>query len=262
MALSAWVLAALAVGAIAANIGQKKGFIRGLEFKHRLRVCNAYPYAAALDVFRGRSERLTGDSPMPYKSCRDFVAPLKTGDKLEFKVGDANAGSFSVSDLPNNDAVLLLVIHRHDTLSTAVSFESHVFANLLNSQIAVIDTYKGKAKAMPRILDSKKAAAKGASRSEQLRYDSVVAVNPGVYEVDLADQSGATKAKSELVAVNRESYVVLRCGVESQQGESFPEELVIYPQSDIAALPHSGASTTSWLAPAAVLLASTIAALS
>lgn len=263
MALSACVLAALAVGAIAANIGQRSsGFIRGLEFKHRLRVCNAYPYAAALDVFRGRSERLTGETPMPYKSCRDFVAPLKTGDKLEFKVGDANAGSFSVSDLPNNDAVLLLVIHRHDTLSTAVSFESHVFANLLNSQIAVIDTYKGKAKAMPRILDSKKAGAKGSSRSEQLRYDSVVAVNPGVYEVDLADPSGATKAKSELVAVNRESYVVLRTGVESQQGESFPEELVIYPQSDIAALPHSGARTTSWLAPMIVLLASMIAALS
>lgn len=235
-----------------------------MEFKHRLRVCNAYPYAAALDVFRGRSERLTGDTPMPYKSCRDFVAPLKTGDKLEFKVGDANAGSFSVSDLPNNDAVLLLVIHRHDTLSTAVSFESHVFANLLNSQIAVIDTYKGTAKAMPRILDSKKAGAKavGASRSEQLRYDSVVAVNPGVYEVDLSDPSGAIKAKTELVALNRESYVVLRTGVESQQGESFPEELVIYPQSDVSALPHSGARTTSWLAPAAVVVASMMAALS
>merc|ERR1719497_298043 len=167
MALTAFVLAALAIGALAANVGQRtSGFIRGLEFKHRLRVCNAYPYAAALDVFRGRSERLTGDAPMPYKSCR------------EFKVGDANAGSFSVSELPNNDAVLLLVVHRHDTVSTAVSFESHVFANLLNSQIAVIDTYKGAAKAMPRILDSKRTSSKGPSRSEELRYDSVVAVNP------------------------------------------------------------------------------------
>jgi len=257
MALSAYVLAALAMGALAANVGQRNsGFIRGLEFKHRLRVCNAYPYAAALDVFRGRSERLTGDAPMPYKSCRDFVAPLKTGDKLEFKVGDANAGSFSVSELPNNDAVLLLVVHRHDTLSTAVSFESHVFANLLNSQIAVIDTYKGSAKAMPRILDSKKAGGKApaSSRSEELRYDSVVAVNPGVYEVDLADATGSVKAKSELVALNRESYVVLRTGVESQQGQSFPEELVIYPQSDMSALPHSGAQARSWLAPLAMAL--------
>jgi len=256
MALASCVLAVLAAGAIAANIGQRSsGFIRGLEFKHRLRVCNAYPYAAALDIFRGRSERLTGDAPMPYKSCRDFVAPLKTGDKLEFKVGDANAGSFSVSDLPNNDAVLLLVIHRHDTLSTAVSFESHVFANLLNSQIAVIDTYKGTAKAMPRILDSKKSGTKGLSRSEELRYDSVVAVNPGVYEVDLADAAGSVKAKRELVALNRESYVILRTGVDSHQGQSFPEELVIYPQSDMAALPHSGVQGRSWLAPCAIAIA-------
>merc|ERR1719458_1840293 len=101
------------------------------------------------------ADRLTSDAAMPYKACKDFVSPLKSGDKLEFKVGDASAGTFSVSDLPNNDAVLLLVIHRHDTLSTAVSFESHVFANLLNAQVAIIDTYKGKARASPRILDAK-----------------------------------------------------------------------------------------------------------
>merc|ERR550537_186176 len=121
--------AALCVGVVA-GVSQHQaslrsgatGFVRALEFKHRLRACNAYPYAAALDVYRGRSEKLT-EEPMPYKACKEFVAPLKAGDKLEFKVGDAGAGTFSVSDLPNNDAVLLLVIHRHDTLSTAVSFE-------------------------------------------------------------------------------------------------------------------------------------------
>merc|ERR1719272_1347925 len=88
---------------------------------------------------------------MHYKSCEDFTSPLKSGDKLEFKVGDASAGTFAVSDLPQNDAVLLLVIHRHDQVSTAVSFESHVFANLLNPQVAIIDTYKGAAQSTPRI---------------------------------------------------------------------------------------------------------------
>merc|ERR1719441_19974 len=111
---------------------------------------------------------------MPYKTCREFQSPLKAGDKIEFKVGDAMAGTFSVSDLPENDAVLLLVIHRHDTISTAVSFESHVFANLLNAQVAIIDTYKGAAKAAPKIQDV--SAQKG--REEELRFDSVVAVNP------------------------------------------------------------------------------------
>lgn len=219
--------------------GNGANFVSALDFKHRLRICNAYPYSAAMDVYRGKLS-LTADSAMPYKVCRDFVTPLKPGDKLEFKVGDANAGTFSVSDLPNNDAILFLAIHRHDTLSTAVSFESHVFANLLNAQVAIIDTYKGTGKAVPEIMD---APVGGKSkRSEQLRFDSVVAVNPGIYDVALVGQDGSSKAKGSLVALNRESYVLMRTGVEAQQGPSYPEELVVYPRSDVAAL-QSGAAT-------------------
>lgn len=218
------------------HIGRGDGFVRSLEFKHRLRVCNAYPNADALDVYRGRGEKLTDDKPMPYKSCKDFLSPLKSGDKLEFKVGDASAGTFSVSDLPNNDAVLLLVIHRHDSLSTSVSFDSHVFANLLNAQVAIIDTYKGVARASTMIKDAEGKKA----RSEQLRFNSVVAVNPGKYDVVLAGDDGATKAASELVALNRQCYVVIRLGIEAQKGESFPQELLVYPHSD-ASLLDSGA---------------------
>jgi hypothetical protein len=211
------------------------GFVKGLRFKHRLRVCNAYPNAMAMDVFRGK-DKLTGQEPLQYKTCREFRCPLLSGDRLEFTVGDANAGTFSVSDLPNNDAVLFLVVLRHDTLSTAVSFESHVFANLLNAQVAIIDTFKGQVPAKPRIMDSA-AAASGKSRSEQLRFNSVVAVNPGVYEVELDDpKDGKEKVKHELVALDRESYVVLRTGVEAEQGPQYPQELVIFPQSDPSAL--------------------------
>jgi len=214
------------------------GFVRALEFKHRLRVCNAYPYAGSLDVFRSK-EKLTDDA-MPYKACKDFMSPLQAGDKLVFKVGEASAGTFSVSDLPNNDAVLLLVIHRHDTLSTAVSFESHVFANLLNAQVAVIDTYKGRALAAPRIRDAASHSKGSDSRTEDLRYRSVVAVNPGVYDVELDDKEGKSFGKSQLVALNRESYIILRVGVDAQQGPKYAQELVVYPQSDPALL-HSGA---------------------
>lgn len=227
-------------------------FVRSLQFQHRLRVCNAYPYAAPLDVYRGK-EKLTTQA-MPYKKCSDFSADLKAGDKIEFRVGDANAGTFSVSDLPNNDAVLLLVIHRHDTLSTAVSFESHVFANLLNAQVAIIDTYKGTAKATPKIRDS--SARKG--RQEDLRFDSVVAVNPGEYDVVLQGADGEEKANTQLVALNRESYVLLRVGVEAQQGQQYPQELVVYPQSDAAALrggvPAKGVSFMALAAALAAML--------
>merc|ERR1719329_842938 len=226
--------------------GRSEGFVKALEFKHRLRVCNAYPYDQPLDVYRGRSEKLT-EEPMPYKTCVDFSTPLHAGDKLAFKVGDANAGTFSVSDLPNNDAVLLLVIHRHDTLSTAVSFESHVFANLLNAQVAIIDTYKGAARASPRITDKKTNDKKGDARMEDLRYSSVVAVNPGTYAVELADAAGKVASKAELVALNRESYVILRVGVDSQSGPKYPQALVVYPNSDPALL-HSGAASKGIMA--------------
>lgn len=222
--------------AISRNEDPVDGFVKGLRFKHRLRVCNAYPNSIAMDVYRAK-EKLTGEEPMAYKSCREFRVHLASGDKLEFMVGGANAGTFSVSDLPNNDAVLFLVVLRHDTLSTAVSFESHVFANLLNAQVAIIDTFKGQVPSRPRILDSVGAGA----RSEQLRFNSVVAVNPGVYEVELDDpKDGKEEVQHKLVALNRESYVVLRTGLEAQEGPQYPQELVIFPQSDPAAL-RSGA---------------------
>lgn len=238
------------------HFGEAKSFVRALEFQHRLRVCNAYPYSAAIDVYRGASERLTGNAPMKYKACRDFSAPLQSGDKLEFKVGDAIAGTFAVADLPNNDAVLLLVIHRHDAVSTAVSFESHVFANLNNAQVAILDTYKGKAKSTPRIMDEDNADQKHEERSEELRFDSVVAVNPGIYKLQLTNEKGMEESQGRLVAVNHESYVVIRAGVEAEQGQTYPQELIIWPQSDPADI-HSGAmSRTAFSALVFAVIAS------
>lgn len=252
--LCAVLCAGLVQGGRQSTLRKAEGFVRALEFNHQLRVCHAYPYDSAIDVFRG-SERLTGDAPLQYKECKEFTGTtLKAGDKLEFKVGDASAGTFTISELPDNDAVLLLVIYRHDTLSTAVSFESHVYANLLNAQVAVIDTYKGAAQATPRIIDEKGTTN---SRSEELRYGSVVAVNPGRYQVELVDKDGSTKAKSTFVALNRESYVVLRTGVEAQQGKSFPQELVVFPKSDPSAL-HSG--TVAARVPVSVALLAIITA--
>eukprot|EP00747_Dinoflagellata_sp_TGD_P166788 gnl/TRDRNA2_/TRDRNA2_190132_c0_seq1.p1 gnl/TRDRNA2_/TRDRNA2_190132_c0~~gnl/TRDRNA2_/TRDRNA2_190132_c0_seq1.p1 ORF type:complete len:276 (-),score=70.93 gnl/TRDRNA2_/TRDRNA2_190132_c0_seq1:192-1019(-) len=220
-------------------------FVRSLEFDHRLRICNAYPSSDDLVVSVG-SQRITNTS-MPYKTCEEFHPNLKAGDKLEFKVGDAGAGTFRMSDLPENDATLVLVIYRHDTKSTAVAFESHVFSNLINAQIAVIDTYRGAEKAVPRIEDAEDAKT-SIARSEELRYDSVVAVNPGVYSVVL-DEDGVLKGKQELVALNRESYLVLRCGVEAEQdgGQVYPQELMVYPNSDRKVLFGAAAGTSGSL---------------
>jgi len=254
--MSRLLICALFVGAATATQGslRAEGFVKALDFKHRLRVCNAYPYGHSLDVFRGKSEKLTDTKPMHYKTCQDFVAPLKSGDKLEFKVGDASAGTFSVSDLPQNDAVLLLIIHRHDTLSTAVSFESHVFANLQNAQVAIIDTYKGSAKGTPQIMDAATPKDTKAARSEELRYDSVVAINPGIYNVELKGADGKVASTAQLVALDHESYVIIRSGVEAQQGPAYKQELIIYPASDKKALQGSAAVAKASMALFAVLL--------
>jgi len=201
-------------------------FIRALDFKHHLRVCNAYPYEAGLDVMRAE-DRLT-NSPMAYKECKDFKVQLKAGDRLDFMVGTTSAGTFAIQELPQNDAVMMLVIHRHDTATTTAAFESHVFANLLNPQVTTIDAYKGSAKGVVKIEDKPDGKSE---RSEELRYNSVVAVNPGQYKVVL-DENGQTSASAELVAVNRESYVVIRVGLEAQEGRKYPAEIIVFPQSD------------------------------
>ncbi|CAK0807100.1 unnamed protein product [Prorocentrum cordatum] len=146
---------------------------------------------------------------MPYETCRDFSVPLKVGDKLEFKIGEATTGTFAVSELPASDSVLLLVVARHDPLSTAVSFESHVFSNMESPQVAIIDAYEGSAKGKAVISD---AQVKGGppARREELRYSSVVSVLAGEYTVELDGAKGPETASKSLVALPHENYVLLR----------------------------------------------------
>lgn len=234
--------------------GMAHSFIRTLEFKQSLRVCNAYPYNAALDVWKGKT-KLTETGTLGYKQCGSFTPTLQAGEKIDFKVGDSTVGTFTISDLPQSDAVLLMVIFRHDTLSTAVSFESHVFANSMQAQVAVIDTYKGKSNSELRIQDREKAKS---PRSEILRYESVVAVTPGVYDVVLRNSAGEEQASDQLVAQQHESYVVLRCGVEAQQGQAYPQEILVYPRSDPAQFQKSLAQSFNakgWIAIVALFVA-------
>lgn len=223
-----------------------QGFVRALAFKYTLRVCNSYAAKNKLEVGKGKDKLI--DS-LPYKECKDLNTDLKGGDKIEFKFDGNEAGTFSIGDLPQNDATLLLMIARHDATSSAVAFESHVFANLANSQVAILDLYRGAEKSMIKIED--KADAK-LSRSEDLRYDSVVAVNPGKYDCVLVGSDGKEKSRKGLKAVPQESYVVFRTGVESpdKDDKDFAEDIVVYPKPPV--VKKSGTSGASLMA---VLLA-------
>mmetsp|Transcript_90094 Transcript_90094/g.250723 ORF Transcript_90094/g.250723 Transcript_90094/m.250723 type:complete len:272 (+) Transcript_90094:65-880(+) len=230
-----------------------RGFVRSFEFEHKLRICNAYAFEQPLHIFQGEKKKLTGEEPLAYKDCRDFSSSLRTGDRVDFKAADATMGTFSISDLPASDAILLLVIYQHDPETASVSFKSHVFANTGTPQLAIIDVYKGKERAKAVIVDI--AASRNVTVSEELRFDSVVAVNEGTYEIHLEGTDGTTKAKANLVALEKQSYAVLRTGVESEIGKSFPESLVVFPQHKPAQIHQSGACRRSLAVAAAVLSA-------
>jgi len=229
-------------------------FVSTLKFKTTVRICNAYPYKKGMEILLGKEKITT--SPLEYKLCDEFHPNLKEGDKLDFQVDGTTAGTFSVSALPQNDAILVLIIHRHDPHTTAVSFESHVFSNLKNAQIAVIDTYKGPARSLIKIQDQKQ---KKPIRNEELRFDSVVAVSQGAYHVTLENMTGATQAKHDLVAVNGESYVLIRVGVEGDVGPKYPQDIVVYPESLLTQL--GGAKAYSMFVAALATLLSLVTSL-
>lgn len=212
--------------------------LKTLEFKHRLRVCNAYPSDQSIDIFMGK-QKITTDGSMAYQSCQDLKHVVKPDDSYDFKLGgEMSVGTFAVSNLPNDDAVMLLVIHRHDKSSTSAAFESHVYSsNLPNAQVAVVDTFKGSADAGLFIRRATKdELGKTSETSEPLRYNSVVAVKPGEYECALTTTGGIEVAKKSLVALGKESYVVIRTGVDAKSDKAFPQALTVFPASDAASL--------------------------
>lgn len=215
--------------------GTTVSFLKTLNFKYSLRVCNAYAATEPMELYVG-TEKLTTDGPMPYGGCRDLKQHvMKQDDRFDFKIGDSSVGTFLVSSLPSNDAVLLLVVHRRDAESNAGAFESHVFSsNLPSGQIAVVDTYKGEAGSNPELTirdhvadAADKTTAK--SRKEVLKYDTVVAVRPGKYDLALGGENQLDNKPFKVLG--GESYVILRAGF----GSTFPQALTVFPVSEGAA---------------------------
>mmetsp|Transcript_45139 Transcript_45139/g.104586 ORF Transcript_45139/g.104586 Transcript_45139/m.104586 type:complete len:276 (-) Transcript_45139:71-898(-) len=211
---------------------ESSSFLRTLGFKQKLRVCNAYPHHTPLEIVIDGKEAVTKE-PLPYKACVQMQSTFPVGTEVDFKADGIEVGSFTIADLPESDATLLLVIYRHDTVSTAVAFKSHVYANAESAQIAALDTYQGndpstelRIEDVPSTQGDSKAEQ---ARSEILRFNSVVAVNDGKYAVSLFNRTGGVLAKSEIDTKQQEQYVVLRCGVTAEEGESYPEELLVFP---------------------------------
>lgn len=228
--------------------------------QHTLRICNAYPSTEEVDIYRGSQQLIPTDGevrPLGFKNCRDYRLVLKPGDQFDFRLHSVSSkaqkatrsaeaqdllGSFAISDqlsALSENSLLFLSFYKHDTLSTAVSFASHVFANLSsNAQVAVLDLFKAnddpsskKSREVVEIEDHDGSD----KRTEDLAFDSVAAVNPGKYWTVLKDtESGKVQAKKELIAKDRESYVLLRVGADGKDGaKSYSQDLLVFPQMDV-----------------------------
>mmetsp|Transcript_94535 Transcript_94535/g.148842 ORF Transcript_94535/g.148842 Transcript_94535/m.148842 type:complete len:293 (-) Transcript_94535:21-899(-) len=212
-----------------------------IEVEHLLIICNAYVSPAALEVYHVQIlESLTGSSPLNYKECRSFFIDIADGDQLDFRVGNLDVGTFYATGTPKASSVLLLVPHRLSSNSMALSFESHVFADSLNPQIAVVDAYTGSSNSVVKVWDATPVPAEEADAAQEpaetLQFNSVVAVHVGNYQVSLVgsgERSNITEV-STIKVQDQGRYVILRAGNEANAtigGQAYPEELVVFPSS-------------------------------
>jgi hypothetical protein len=116
---------------------------------------------------------------------------------------------FEVGELPDSDAVLLLVVQRHDAHSQLMSFQSFAFPmNPKGSEahVAVIDASTYLPKANLKIRDHP-ADFKQKPHEEELIFNRIYALDSGNYDVSV------DKAAFQSLALESEKdYVILRTG--------------------------------------------------
>jgi len=243
MVVTVFVVAAVGAdlqGKSAASLRTNGVILKQPSVDQQLVVCNAYTSVAPLEVFHvQRLNSITGNEPLKYKGCREFTVPLAEGDQLDFKTDGLEVGTFYANGLPKNSARLLLIPRRRDDQAAAIKFESHAFTDLQSTQIAVIDAYQGKQEAavkiseVPAVADS---TGRMISKTEEaLKFSSVVAVNPGKYQISLAGVTSDTRSAGglPLLVEDHAKCVVLRVGsdLSTNGGYQYPQELVVFSKS-------------------------------
>lgn len=206
-----------------ANTEVKGNFIKPFEFSQSLLVCNAFSFEQPAHVEREEHD-LTGDHPINYKECRYLKdVKLHEGQRLDFKFAEGVGGIFEVTDLPRDDAVLLLVLQRRDAASTLLVFKSFAFPRNSNSlaQVAVIDTIDH----LPAQLVMKDHQ----SHKETLEFNRVYAIEAGDYDADVTFGQEHLGQRAVHFDSGRD-YVLLRTGTGDIEGQ----DLVVF--SDFAAV--------------------------
>jgi len=213
--------------------------------EHQLLICNAYASHKPLAVYRVQEARyLTGDVPMAYKECRSYPLNLREGEGFDFQQGDLKVGTFATTGLPQASTTLLLAPVRRSPFGRSAKFMSHAFVENKAAEVIVVDAFgtegdAGKNGAV-QIVDQS-----GDGKGDSLPFGSVVPLGPGKYELAL-DGGSSSHSKAEVTMETAESsrHVAMRVGIDaggSKDGESYPQELVVFPQ--VAAVAEESAAS-------------------
>jgi len=201
-----------------------------LTFVQQLLVCNAYPGIFPMTMKHNGHGDHDDQHDIHFKQCRRISGRMHSKDKLDFTFENSGIqGSFELGELPDTDALLLLVVGKRDASSPLVGFQSFAFPSRSegkNAQLAVIDAYKGNSSSphlrMEDHINSKERKTIS-KRVEQLNFNRIYAIEEGDYDASINDQ---TEAKTMFHLAKNENYVILRTG-DSQ----FHQSLVVYPEA-------------------------------
>eukprot|EP00928_Gymnodinium_smaydae_P072746 TRINITY_DN56045_c0_g1_i1.p1 TRINITY_DN56045_c0_g1~~TRINITY_DN56045_c0_g1_i1.p1 ORF type:complete len:292 (+),score=73.58 TRINITY_DN56045_c0_g1_i1:66-941(+) len=226
---------------------QPANVVQPLKFNQRLLICNAYPSNSSMTVQKNEKEMLADvDHAIAFRECRYIDTRVQSQDKLDLSLAELDVeGTFEVGELPESDAVLLLVLKKRPG-STLVSFQSFAFPpgrGGTEAQVAVIDAFgrRNATQAHLKMEDHISGKEKKASlrRVEELNFNRVYAVEEGTYDATVMERFAAgaselvSSAKHVMRLARNQNYVVLRTG-DDEVGE--PEDIVVYPNAKSAGL--------------------------
>jgi len=211
------------------------------EERHTLRICNAYAFQKAVQVFYVNgpdaawevshpaleTEVTASSGPLAYKVCQDFEGtPLQPAGRLIFKVtSGVEIGAFRMTHMEGAQ-FLQIVVYRYDRFTTTAGFASHMSSSS-DAEVMIVDAYRGSKQSVLRLHSG--------AHQQALLSGTVVTLPRGKYKLLMEGSANSTTTPSrgtssaEFSAEHGEKLTVVRLGVDAYQGPSYPEELLVFP---------------------------------
>lgn len=161
-----------------------------------------------------------------YKKCLHGL--VRFGGKLntQFQVGNEAVGTLQAKKLPKPGETVVLVAQRGRKNLTAMTFTAHVFRELEDAEVVMVDAYRGQ-----------KAYNKVQLRLDlqTLQFGAAAVVKPGKYRINLVSVESNTNMLAKPLDFLAEAggrYILMRIGYDDgrsiKDAGSFPQELVTY----------------------------------